>query len=187
MDGEEYEISDTEVHELKVDADLDTAAVTPKCYLPIWIPVESPAERIQRAKEQVSAVAVAAGKVEVDTSGKDTDSNGKEVGSAASRMFSGVAEETGLTPSLKKMNLAGHAANEESDGSPKPMRQRKKSKSLGNEKSGEEEEKCGGAAEKTPGSPEKESKSPKMGNKEEEAALGKNLEECASIEVKSTT
>ena len=184
MDGEEYEISDTEVQELKVDADLDTAAVTPKCYLPIWIPVESPAERIQRAKEQVSAVAVAAGKVEVDTSGKDTDSNGKEVGSASVRMFSGVAEETGLTPSLKKMNLAGNAENEESDGSPKPMRQRKKSKSQGNEK--EDEEKCEGAAAETPASPEKESKSPKLGN-EEEPASGKNLEECASIEAKSTT
>ena len=169
-----------------MDADLDTAAVTPKCYLPIWIPVESPAERIQRAKEQVSAVAVAAGKVEVDTSGKDTDSNGKEVGSAASRMFSGVAEETGLTPSLKKMNLAGKAENEESDGSPKPMRQRKKSKSQGNEKK-EEEEKCEGAAAKTPASPEKESKSPNLGNEEEEPASGKNLEECASIGAKSTT
>ena len=167
-----------------MDADLDTAAVTPKCYLPIWIPVESPAERIQRAKEQVSAVAVAAGKVEVDTSGKDTDSNGKEVASAASRMFSGVAEETGLTPSLKKMNLAGNAENEDSDGSPKPMRQRKKSKSQGNEK---EDEKCEGAAEKTPVSPEKESKSPNLGNEEEEPASGKNLEECASIEAKSTT
>jgi len=80
LDGEDYEISDNELHELETNAKKDAAEVTPKCYMPIWVPVESPAERISRAKEQFAAkmIAKAKAQMEVDTSCKDTDSNGKK-------------------------------------------------------------------------------------------------------------
>merc|ERR1712126_309257 len=98
-DGEDYEISDNEMEQLKADAGKDATSLTPKCYMPIWIPVESPAERIQRAKEQFASVT---SKVEMaDTSGKDTDSNGKK----ESPLSQLLVEETGLTPSMKKLNV----------------------------------------------------------------------------------
>jgi len=80
LDGEDYEISDNELHELETNAKKDASEVTPKCYMPIWVPVESPAERISRAKEQFAArmIAKAKAQMEVDTSCKDTDSNGKK-------------------------------------------------------------------------------------------------------------
>jgi len=112
LDGEDYEISDNELHELETNAKKDAAEVTPKCYMPIWVPVESPAERISRAKEQFAAkmIAKAKAQMEVDTSCKDTDSNGKkdEEGKiddlTVNKLTSMVGHmhlETGLTPSMK--------------------------------------------------------------------------------------
>merc|ERR550519_1285254 len=107
----------------------------PRHYIPIWAPVESPSEKIQRAKEELEATAITEAIVEVsnDTSGKDTDSNGKkEVDTAEATITSG------LSPTTKGK-------------SPKPQRERKKSKSKsGEEKSSDEEEKMEKAEEPTP-------------------------------------
>merc|ERR1719394_95074 len=159
LDGEDYEISDNEMELLKADASKDATSLTPKCYMPIWVPVESPAERIQRAKEQFASVVN--DKVEMaDTSGKDTDSNGKKDGP----LTQVLVEETGLTPSMKKLNVGVKAEEGGEGASPKPKRERKKSKSKGEEKSGDEkEEKKEVAVPKTPtkSNSEGEGKSPK--------------------------
>jgi len=159
LDGEDYEISDNEMELLKADASKDATSLTPKCYMPIWVPVESPAERIQRAKEQFASVVN--DKVEMaDTSGKDTDSNGKKDGP----LTQVLVEETGLTPSMKKLNVGVKTEEGGEGASPKPKRERKKSKSKGEEKSGDEkEEKKEVAVPKTPtkSNSEGEGKSPK--------------------------
>jgi len=125
LDGEDYEISDNELHELETNAKKDAAEMTPKCYMPIWVPVESPAERISRAKEQFAAkmIAKAKAQMEVDTSCKDTDSNGKkdEEGKiddlTVNKLTSMVGHmhlETGLTPSMKKLSV-GATTKDDSD------------------------------------------------------------------------
>jgi len=121
--------------------------VPPSTYIPIWVPVPSPAEKIARAKEEVANVGDEDNDgLKSETSGKDMDSNGRKVDQVLPVMKPNpIQVETGLTPVMKKMNLKG---NEEGDGSnlkkinvesievPKPKRERKKSKS----KSGEEVE-----------------------------------------------
>ena len=151
---------------LKADAAKDLEA--PRCYIPIWVPVESPSERIQRAKDELAATGITENAVEVsnDTSGKDTDSNGKK-----------ETDTNGLSPTTK------------GNKSPKPKRERKKSKSKsGEEKSADEEEKIekaeGLASAKVDStedskspmkkSPEKSSKSPKKSVGEEEKNTGQN-------------
>ena len=117
---------------LKADATKDLEA--PKCYVPIWVAVESPSDKIQRAKEELAAPVITEDLVEVsnDTSSKDTDSNGKET------------VTSGLSPTTKVTK------------SPKPQRERKKSKSKsgGEEKSADEGEKIekaeGPASPKSP-------------------------------------
>ena len=64
LDGENYEVSDDEVTQLQEDAKKDAASLTPKCYMPIWIPIESPAEKIQRAKDQFAAASLAIAEAE---------------------------------------------------------------------------------------------------------------------------
>lgn len=136
MDGESYEISDTEMQELEADAQKDATELAPRCYMPIWVPVESPAERITRAKEQFAAVMMAKAQVEADTSGKDTDSNGKkedegkideDLVNKLTSMVGHMHLETGLTPSMKKLSVGAKPEAESNDGSPKPKRERKKS------------------------------------------------------------
>merc|ERR1712112_685627 len=119
----------------------------PSTYIPIWVPVPSPAEKIARAKDQV----VANGEKnkeesKSETSGKDTDTNGKKVDQVATLKMNPSQVETGLTPVMKKMNLEGNdevvdrsnvkKMSVESNDVPKPKRERKKSKS----KCGEEGE-----------------------------------------------
>ena len=150
---------------LKADAAKDLE--TPRCYIPIWVPVESPSERIQRAKDELAATGITENAVEVsnDTSGKDTDSNGK-----------------------KESIKSGLSATTKTSKSPKPQRERKKSKSKsGEEKSADEGEKIekaedmappknltkvdsttGDSKSPTKKSPEKSSKSPKKSVGEEE-------------------
>ena len=41
---------------LKADATKELEA--PRCYIPIWVPVESPSEKIQRAKEDLAASSI---------------------------------------------------------------------------------------------------------------------------------
>ena len=143
---------------LKADAAKELEA--PRCYIPIWVPVESPSERIQRAKDELVATGITEGIAEVsnDTSGKDTDSNGKK-----------EPTSSGLSPTTKTTK------------SPKPQRERKKSKSKGGEeKSADEGEKlenteglpvatsAGDSQSPLKKSPEKSSKSPKKSVGEEE-------------------
>ena len=155
---------------LKADAAKDLEA--PRCYIPIWVPVESPSEKIQRAKDELEATGITGYLVEVsnDTSCKDTDSNGKKESDTSEATLT-----SGLSPTAKISK------------SPKPQRERKKSKSKsGEEKSADEGEKTEKvedlAPPKTPTkvdptgdskspmkkSPEKSSKSPKKSVGEEE-------------------
>ena len=140
---------------LKADAAKDLE--TPRCYIPIWVPVESPSEKIQRAKEELAATGITEGTVEVsnDTSGKDTDSNGKK-----------EINTSGLSPTMGTK-------------SPKPQRERKKSKSKSEEEKSADEKietpKTPPKADSTEDikspikkSPEKSSKSPKKSVGEEE-------------------
>merc|ERR1712048_688267 len=110
------------------DASKDATSLTPKCYMPIWVPVESPAERIQRAKEQFASV--------VNDKVEMADTSGKKDGPLTQVLM----EETGLTPSMKKLNVGVKTEEGGEGASPKPKRERKKSKSKGEEKSGDEKE-----------------------------------------------
>jgi len=92
----------------------------PSSYIPIWVPVPSPAEKIARAKEQVENIK---DESKSETSGKDTDSNGKKVEDEAKEVDANddgkkVVEgetakvnkkvgtlESGLTPIMKKLNV----------------------------------------------------------------------------------
>jgi len=150
---EEEVISDNEVEMLKADAGRDLQ--TPACYMPIWVAVDSPSERIQKAKEQFGCTATTEVTQVEDTSGKDTDSNGKK-------------EATG--PESKSPKAS------------KSPRERKKSKSKsGDEKSSDDVEKIEAKIPKTPPkaegtggnkspkkSPEKVAKSPKKSVGDEE-------------------
>merc|ERR1711970_800273 len=125
--------------------------VPPSTYVPIWVPVPSPAEKIARAKEQIE---MKKDESKSETSGKDTDSNGKkalevphgketekEVEAQAPKIAELKAGETGLTPTMKKLKVDGKYEVEgvtenlsksiESKEVPKPKRERKKSKSKG--------------------------------------------------------
>ena len=145
---------------LKADAAKDLEP--PRYYIPIWVPVESPSEKIQRAKDELAAKAITEAIVEVsnDTSGKDTDSNGKkELDTGEETITSGPSPTTKASKS------------------PKPQRERKKSKSKsGEEKSSDEVEKVENAkgqlkvdsTEDSKESLEKSSKSPKKSVGEEE-------------------
>merc|ERR1719187_1331138 len=88
--------------------------VPPSTYIPIWVPVPSPAEKIARAKEQVE---MKKDESKSETSGKDTDSNGKKVlevphvkesekkvEAKAPKVAVLKAGETGLTPTMKKVD-----------------------------------------------------------------------------------
>jgi len=124
-DGEDV-IPDEEVKELLEDAGKDPESLAPRCYIPIWVAVESPAERIERAKEQLASLAIS--KVEADTSSKDTDSNGKKEELPGNKMLNGLGAETGLTPQLRKMSVGSKPEDLGNDGSPKTKRERRKSK-----------------------------------------------------------
>jgi len=92
----------------------------PASYIPIWVPVPSPAEKIARAKEQVENTK---DESKSETSGKDTDSNGKKDEDEAKKVDAnddgkkvvegetvkvhkkGGIPESGLTPIMKKLNV----------------------------------------------------------------------------------
>jgi len=137
---EEEVISDNEVELLKADAAKDLEA--PRCYIPIWVPVESPCDKIQRAmeeleaKEKLEATVITEATVSNDASVKDTESDGKkETDTTEATITSGLSPTTKDNKSPK----------------PKPQRERKKSKSKsGEEKSADEEEKMEKAEDLTP-------------------------------------
>jgi len=116
-------------------SDEKTTLVPPSTYIPIWIPVNSAAEKIARAKEQLEVLGgddKEASKSE--TSGKDTDSNGKKIDeatSAAKPVNKPLPDETGLTPAMRKMKVDRTSSEDGEAGEvpmPKPKRERKKSK-----------------------------------------------------------
>ena len=136
------------MQELQADAAKDAAAVTPKCYLPIWIPVESPADRIQRANEKAeriqkakeqAAAAKAAREAEMEAKGKEVAImankevaviGNKEVDIVRPSVLSGLSESEGTN---------GQAAEEESAEDGKwTVVNRERKKSQGSPKSGEE-------------------------------------------------
>ena len=137
-----------------------TPLVPPTTYIPIWVPVNSPAEKIARAKEELKDVGASGEASQSETSGKDTDSNGKKVDDeitadklVASKPLLDAA--SGLTPGMKKMKVDNRPSSEDGEGElPKPKRERKKSKS----KSGEIEKVADGTVtvEKIVAKPEEE-------------------------------
>jgi len=119
-----------------------TPLVPPSSYIPIWVPVSSPAEKIARAKEQLKESGEVDKEVsKSETSGKDTDSNGKKTEGLTSvvKAVPKIQEAaTGLTPAMRKMKVDNRASSEDGEGEiPKPKRERKKSKA----KSGDDVEK----------------------------------------------
>merc|ERR1712181_166974 len=119
-----------------------TPLVPPSSYIPIWVPVSSPAEKIARAKEQLKESGEVDKEVsKSETSGKDTDSNGKKTEGLTSvvKAVPKIQEAaTGLTPAMRKMKVDNRASSEDGEGEiPKPKRERKKSKA----KSGDDGEK----------------------------------------------
>merc|ERR1719369_2518329 len=125
-------IPDDEVIELQKEQEL--SVIPPSNYIPIWIPISSPAEKIARAKEELKA----SGVVAVDsckdkTSVKDTDSNGKKIDESSSAMPGEQLQHdaAGLVPSTKKMTVS-RTSSEDGNGNngdaPKPKRERKRSK-----------------------------------------------------------
>jgi len=130
----------------------------PSTYIPIWVPVASPEERIARAKEQIIVEEVNNDLSRSETSEKDVDSNGKK-GEEVLRALSKVDEVVcGLTPMMKKLTvtqevtdekMAAFKINVEAGGDvskskkesevvevPKPKREKKKSKFKGNDDDG---------------------------------------------------
>jgi len=73
----------------------------PANYISIWVPITSPAEKIARAKEQLSSECKEASGAE--TSGKDTDSN--DVGNVSKLKGEDLVKDTGLTPMMSRLNV----------------------------------------------------------------------------------
>ena len=116
--------------------------MTPKCYLPIWIPVESPAERIQRANEKAERIQkfmeqAAAAKAAREA---EMEAKGKEVAIMANKEVAviGNKEVDIVRPSVLS-GLSEKAVEDESLGDGKwTMVNRERKKSQGSVKSGEE-------------------------------------------------
>ena len=87
----------------------DLPVVTPSNYIPIWVPVESPVEKIARAKEQLRLKKLDLELLEEDitsnceTSSKDTDSNG--MNPVADVNKADLETGSGLTPMKKKLQV----------------------------------------------------------------------------------
>jgi len=137
LDYDEYsdgadEITEDEVKQLTGDQEV----FPPQSYIPIWVPISSPAEKIERAKEHLKASGIKAVLNKDETSVKDTDSNsnGKNIDEAS--VFNSANEKlqdgaTGLSPGMKKVKADSVRTSSE-DGNadvPKQKRERKKSKS----------------------------------------------------------
>merc|ERR1712181_107176 len=94
-----------------------TPLVPPSSYIPIWVPVSSPAEKIARAKEQLKESGEVDKEVsKSETSGKDTDSNGKKTEGLTSvvKAVPKIQEAaTGLTPAMRKMKVDNRASSED--------------------------------------------------------------------------
>ena len=73
----------------------------PANYISVWVPITSPAEKIARAKEQLSSECKEASGAE--TSCKDTDSNDVVTESKSKREE--LVKETGLTPMMNSLNV----------------------------------------------------------------------------------
>ena len=185
-------IPEEEVKQLKEDAKQEMGCMTPRCYIPIWVPVESPAERIERAKEHLANVKIS--QAEADTSSKDTDSNGKKE-HLSTKLMNGLGGETGLTPVMRKLSVWSKPEDQPGDASPKAKRERRKSKSKSESKSEEKTSEgevgespktptkvtAGGEGKSLKKSPEKGSKIPVKINttKEQEETSEKKIEEAA--------
>ena len=120
--------------------------MTPKCYLPIWIPVESPAERIQRANEKAERIQKAKEQAAAAKAAREAEmeAKGKEVAIMANKEVAviGIKEVDIVRPSvlsgLSEEAANGQAAEDESleDGKWTVVNRERK-KSQGSVKSGE--------------------------------------------------
>jgi len=152
VDYDEFSDDDSTLdEELKLLASEASAPlVPPPCYIPVWVRVDSPEERIARAKE-VELTKQMKTKPELETSGKDTEgdhsSGTKDIGKEivldtgletpafkSTKAFSTVCgmgdgfPETGLTPAMKMMGIGmeGTLPNDEGkveEDEPKPARE----------------------------------------------------------------
>ena len=135
------------MQELQADAAKDAAAVTPKCYLPIWIPVESPGERIQRANEKAERIQKAKEQAAAAKAAREAEmeAKGKEVAIMANKEVAviGNKEVDIVRPSvlagLSEEGANGQAAEDESAEDGKwTVVNRERKKSQGSPKTGEE-------------------------------------------------
>ena len=112
-----------------------TPLVPPTTYIPIWVSM-NPAEKIDKAKEELKDVGASGEASQSETSGKDTDSNGKTIDDVviAAKLTASkplLDTVTGLTPGMKKMKVHNRPSSEDGERElPKPERERKKSKSI---------------------------------------------------------
>jgi len=128
-------IPEDECNSLMTEKDLPV--VPPSNYIPIWVPVKSPVEKIARAKEQLRLKKLELELLEEDTtsncetSSKDTDSNGMI--SVVDVNKADLETGSGLNPMMKKLQVDTTGSKSEDEklnvDHPKPRRERKKSKS----------------------------------------------------------
>merc|ERR1719167_778495 len=129
-------IPEDECNSLMTEKDLPV--VLPSNYIPIWVPVQSPVEKISRAKEQLQLKKLELELLDdettsnCETSSKDTDSNGM-IAAAAVANKADLGTAGGLTPIMKKLEVDSTGSKSEDEKAkadhPKPRRERKKSKS----------------------------------------------------------
>ena len=89
---------------LKADATKELEA--PRCYVPIWVPVESPLEKIQRAKEDLAASSMESNDTKSPKSQRERKKSKSKSGEEKSADEGEKVEKTeGLA--LAKVNSAG--------------------------------------------------------------------------------
>ena len=139
---------------LKADAGKDLEA--PRCYIPIWVPIESPSEKIQRAKEDLAASSITEDLLESNGQ-KETDTKATKKSPKPQRERKKSKSKSGEEKSADE----GEKIEKAEDVAP-PMTPTKVDSTTGDSKS------------PTKKSPEKSSKSPKKSVGEEEKNTGQN-------------
>ena len=133
---------------LKADATKELEA--PRCYVPIWVPVESPLEKIKRAKEDLAASSITEDLLESNGQ-KETDTKATKKSPKPQRERKKSKSKSGEEKSADE----GEKIEKAEDVAP-PMTPTKVDSTTGDSKS------------PTKKSPEKSSKSPKKSVGEEE-------------------
>merc|ERR1712059_143781 len=98
----------------------------PSIYIPIWVRVDSPEERIARAKETLASTGAsltAEENLQEETSGKDTE--GDSCMTEGDSCQTEGAGESGLVPAMGMLAVDRNSSSEEGK-APKPVKERKK-------------------------------------------------------------